>query len=55
MCWILLSRHSFLDIGVRRQATIESGTHCRIVFKKVVSAVSLLRVKVAREIPKRDA
>ena len=49
------SRHSSLDLGVRGQATVEWGTHCGIVFKKVVSATSLLRVKVAREIPKRDA
>ena len=34
---------------------MESGTHCGIIFKKLVSAASLLRVKVAREIPKRDA
>ena len=47
--------NSSLDLGVRGQATMESGSHCRIVFKKVLGAASPLRVEVAREIPKTNA
>lgn len=51
--------NSSLDLGVgltwEGRLLVESGSQCRIVFKKAVSTLSPLRVKVARGMPKRDA
>ena len=47
--------NSSLDLGVGGQATVELGSHCRMVFKKVFNGLFPLGVTVPREIPKRDA
>jgi hypothetical protein len=47
------SLDQWLEGEERREATVESGSLCRIVFKKTVNESSPVRVEVMRDTQKR--